>query len=214
MTFTRCKGLGETDHEFYNSGGKYRTRENGVKLKSCQLWENIKNRTNYLPKVDEVRFGMYTDTYACDEWLDYQKFTAWFEEVKELGYYQEGYQLDKDILVKGNKVYSPETCVFLPEEVNKALNTKTRCRGYGGLPVGLSYNGSKSNYNCITVAYVCKNKQFGIRIYISPEEIEYGFSVYKRAREDYIHYLAELYKNQLDPRAYKALSEYEVSIDD
>lgn len=58
----------------------------------------------------------YTGCSVCDEWLYLSNFKKWFEEN-----YVEGYQLDKDILVKGNKVYSPETCCFVPREITLYL---------------------------------------------------------------------------------------------
>lgn len=201
--------------EYYNSKGKHRTRvpPDNRKTKACQLWENIRNRCEYLPFKDEVRFGKYAEADSCVEWKDFQNFAEWFEQVKLSGYYKEGWQLDKDLLVKNNKIYSPEFCVFLPEEVNKALNTKSRNRGE--LPLGLSYatrGGVKRNH--INVQFACKDPEFAARAYLPADQIELGFSIYKNARERYIKHLAEVYKEVLDPRAYEALSSYEVSISD
>ena len=54
------------------------------------------------------------------------------------------YHLDKDILVKGNKVYSPETCCFVPQEINSLLVTSVRSRG--DQPIGVSYNKLTQKY--------------------------------------------------------------------
>lgn len=197
---------------YYNTKGKHKTRlpPGNVKTKACQLWENIKNRCEYLPKMDEVRFGKYEGTDACDSWKDFQNFAQWFEETQVQGFYHEGWQLDKDLLSKDNKLYSPEFCVFLPEEVNKALNTKSRTRGE--LPMGLSYN--SRNKKLINVVYACKHEAFYLRMCVPKSRMLEGFELYKKSREGYIHFLAEKYKDKLDPRAYKALKEYEVSVDD
>lgn len=48
-----------------------------------------------------------------------------------------GWALDKDILVKGNKIYSPETCCFVPQEINNLFTKRKSCRGT--LPIGVKY---------------------------------------------------------------------------
>lgn len=201
---------------YFNSRGVHKTRESppsNKKTKACQLWENIKNRCEYLPVRYESRFGKYAGSDSCKEWKDFQVFAQWFEDVKEAGYYQIGWELDKNLLYTDNQIYSPETCVFLPPEVNRILNTKSRCRGE--LPMGLSYNiGAGKRKKSISVVFSCKEPEFSLSKVVKVDEIEYGFSLYKAAREKYVHYLAEKYKHQLDPKAYKALKEYEVGIDD
>lgn len=204
--------------DYYNSKGGYRTRQppNNKKTKACQLWENIKNRCEYLPIKDELRFGKYSDVDSCPEWKDFQNFAKWFEEINNAGYFHEGWQLDKDLLVKGNKIYCPEFCTFLPEDINKALNTKSRNRGE--LPLGICYaydsHNKVVNKRNIQVTFACKNSEFALKLYMLASEIEEGFALYKEAREKYIRHLAETYKHKLDPRAYEALIMYEVNIDD
>lgn len=200
-------GKGETKHGFYNSGRKYRTRVDTVKTKACQLWENIRNRCQLLPKIDEGKYGKYVECFACDEWLDFQKFAEWFESVQ---FYKRGWQLDKDLLVKNNKMYSPETCVFLPEEINKALNTKSRERGE--LPLGLSWLTPEKQR--INLQYDCKNSEFSLRRTMAKDQIEEAFTLYKQHREGYIKFLAGKYKDELDPRAYDALMSYEITMED
>lgn len=204
------KGDGETTHGFYNSGGEQRTRDaEGKKTKACQLWENMRVRTQYWPLKDEKRMGRYADVIVCDEWKDFQKFSQWFDQVRVLGFFQDGWQLDKDLLFKGNKEYSPVNCVFLPEEVNKALNIKPRARG--SYPVGIC---PANRSGKIDVRYDCKDERFKLRKYMDEREINLAFDMYKEARKGYIVSLAEKYKEYLDPRAYSALLSYEIEIDD
>lgn len=73
----------------------------------------------------------YNDCFVCDEWTNDKKaFFAWFEEN-----YVEGYDLDKDILIPNNKVYSPDTCMFVPRRINQCF--KTRSRKWAALPAGV-----------------------------------------------------------------------------
>ncbi len=59
----------------------------------------------------------YEDCFVCDEWLIFSNFKKWMERQD-----CDGMHLDKDILVKGNKVYSPDTCLFVPPSVNTFLS--------------------------------------------------------------------------------------------
>lgn len=61
----------------------------------------------------QARFPTYVGCTVCSEWLHLSKFKEWFDAN-----YKDGLELDKDILVKGNKVYSPDTCCFVPKYIN------------------------------------------------------------------------------------------------
>ena len=75
------------------------------------VWRNILKRcyTHY-----KCHQSSYEGCSIVPEWLIYSTFKKWFDAN-----YISDYQLDKDLLVKGNKVYSPETCCFVPQEINK-----------------------------------------------------------------------------------------------
>ena len=90
------------------------SKTNGVKIESYKVWyamlqrcysECYKNKPTYI------------DCSVCEEWLCYENFKKWYDK----NYYRvenEIMNLDKDILVKGNKIYSPETCCFVPKRLN------------------------------------------------------------------------------------------------
>ncbi len=61
----------------------------------------------------------YLDISCCEEWHNLQIFGKWFDEN-----YTKGYHLDKDLKVYGNKIYSPETCTFVPREINNFFYSK------------------------------------------------------------------------------------------
>lgn len=75
------------------------------------VWFNMINRV--YGKYKSVQHSFYEDSVVCDEWLTFSNFKAWMEKQD-----WKGKQLDKDILVVGNKHYSPETCVFVTGEAN------------------------------------------------------------------------------------------------
>lgn len=60
----------------------------------------------------------YVETEVCDEWLKFSNFLKWHQEN-----YVEGWHLDKDLLGDG-KIYSPETCCFIPAYINKFLTKR------------------------------------------------------------------------------------------
>lgn len=190
---------------FYNSKGKHKTRVSGVKTKACQLWENIKLRCTVLPQHNESKFGKYSSVTIEASWLDFQEFAEWFLSVD----FHEGWTLDKDLL--GYNHYGPDSCIFLPDEVNKALSLKPRVRG--DLPIGVSRN--TQNPEMVDIQYSCKNSQFAFRKYTQLSNMKsVWLTGYKAAREGYLKYLADKYRLYLDIRAYNALYSYTVSLED
>ena len=105
--------------------GKYNTRKD---VKGYTTWVNMFRRC-YDIKVQE-RQPTYKDAIVCEEWYNFQNFAEWFENN-----YVEGWHLDKDILVKGNKIYSPETCCFVPRDINNLFLLRKNNRG--DYPIGV-----------------------------------------------------------------------------
>ena len=92
-------------------------------------------RRCYDKKILE-KFPTYKRCTVCDEWLFYPNFKKWFDE----NYYEiEGQKmaLDKDIISKGNKVYSPENCIFVPNNINVLFTNRKGERG--DYPIGVSW---------------------------------------------------------------------------
>ena len=119
-----------------------RSIENGVsKFKVlCPFyikWQSMINRT-HSHKYQENQVT-YIESEITEEWKYATAFKSWMETQD-----WHGYQLDKDILVQGNKIYSPETCCFVPQYVNKMLTQRTNFRGE--YPLGVHYNEAKQPY--------------------------------------------------------------------
>ena len=101
----------------------------GKHLPFYRTWVAMLNRC-YSTKC-KARQPTYLGCSVCDEWKYLSNFKTWFDEN-----YVEGFQLDKDILVEGNKVYCPENCRFVPQYLNLLLNTRNNDRG--SLPLGVT----------------------------------------------------------------------------
>lgn len=190
----------------YNKGylgeGEYSFKDKRVygvwvnSLKRCYC-----NNTRY-------KFPTYVEAEVCEEWLNFQNFAKWCYEQQSFQLKDEKgrwYHLDKDILVKGNKIYSPETCCFVPQEINALLTLNDINRGE--YPLGVSYIKNTGRFQ----VNLSSNKNSYLGVFDTPEE---AFIVYKKAKEDYIKEVAEKWKGEIDERAYQALLNYEVEIDD
>ncbi len=96
----------------------------GAKLKSYAAWECMLQRC-YDPLYHKIR-PTYKNVSVCEEWLSYSIFKSWFDIN-----YKEGFHLDKDLTLLGNRVYSPETCCYIPHKVNCLLENVKQSEGVG-----------------------------------------------------------------------------------
>lgn len=176
---------------------------NGNILETYRKWEAMLDRVYGRGcKSDET--NPYYNVSISEDFRWYKDFKEWCE--KQIGFGNKGWALDKDILVKGNKVYSPETCCFVPVELNSLLVNSRATRGE--FPVGVHFDKSRNKFQ----AYIRKDgKRKHLGRFSTPEE---AFQVYKEAKESYIKEVAETYKDQIDSRVYESLMKYEVNIDD
>ena len=185
------------------TGTKYPSYEYGVQTKEYQMWVGMLERC--YDEALKKRCPTYESCKVSENFKYYEYFYGWCN--KQIGFGNDGWHLDKDLLVKGNKVYSETACVFLPVEINSLLTKSTASRGKH--LIGVSWNKKDNAF----VARVAKNK--GKQEYLGSfkTEIE-AFNAYKTAKELYIKEVANKFKSQIDLRAYNALMSYEVMIDD
>lgn len=99
--------------------GKHKASESGKHTKMYATWKNMLERC-YSDELHS-RYPTYKGCTVCDEWHNFQNFAEWMVAQD-----YDGKHLDKDIKVKGNKTYSPETCSFVTckENVREALAKK------------------------------------------------------------------------------------------
>jgi len=86
---------------------------NGAALRdpAYSSWADILTRA-YSQKFHEKQ-PTYSDVTVCKDWHSFSAFRAWW-----LGNYREGWQLDKDLLMPGNREYSPDACIYIPSRLN------------------------------------------------------------------------------------------------
>lgn len=160
------------------------------------MWHNLLRRC-YNSKF-KSRQPIYQGCRVCEQWLIFSNFKKWVEDP-ENGY-REGYQLDKDIIVKGNKVYSPETCCFVPQAINCLFGFNSTKKSK--LPTGVFFHHGRIE---------AKIKRTFLGHFNTPED---AFFAYKKAKEAYIKEVATLYFNrsEITKRVYDALMVYEVGV--
>lgn len=166
----------------YIGDGKYKTDNIFYKI-----WYKMFFRC-YSPD----KYITYENCEVDKEWHNYQNFAEWCSKN-----YVEGFALDKDILVYGNKIYGPNTCCFVPQEINN------------------QFYSSNFNHELFGIRKVSDNiyrprlKKFDKEIYLgSFDNKEKAIDVYKNAKENYIHELAEIYKNKLRIDVYNHLKNW------
>jgi hypothetical protein len=188
----------------YVGEGIHKVSENGKLTKVYQVWNSMIHRA-YDEKYHK-RQPTYKDVTVCEEWWNFQVFADWFQE----NYYQidnEIMSIDKDILIKGNKVYSPETCVFVPERINTLI---IKCNGSRGkYPVGTTYNKVNKKYQA-----QCANGKGEIIPLGLHETPEAAFFAYKQFKENVIKEVANEYKGKIPDNLYHTLYNWKIEIDD
>lgn len=186
--------------------GKYKSiGEDGKQTKAYKHWRHMLMR-NYDPYILN-KHPTYIDCYVCEEWHNFQNFCKWFYK----NYYEvEGDRmcLDKDILCKGNKVYSPKTCIFVPQRINLLFIKANATRGE--FPIGTYYNKEKNKLD-VRCGTLDKNKHLG---YFPLNKPFQAFTCYKQFKENYIKQVADKYKELIPIKLYDALYRYEVEIND
>lgn len=180
--------------------GKYPATLNGINTKEYSLWYNMLKRC-YSVKYHETR-PTYVGCNVSDNFNQYSYFHEWCQN--QIGFEGCDFSLDKDLIYKGNKEYNENNCVFIPIEINSVLIKRQSDRGL--LPIGVTKNGKNYKAQC---SYNGVQKHLGT--FDTPE---LAFNAYKTFKEAYIKELAEKYKGTIDARAYHALMNYEVHIDD
>jgi hypothetical protein len=188
----------------YLGEGKYKGCINKNKTPEYKSWHRMMCRC-YDKKL-HIRQPKYRDCEVSEEWHNFQNFAKWYDE----NYYEingETMCLDKDILVKGNKIYSPETCVFVPKRINLLFVKNDAIRGE--LPIGVNYD--KNNKNYVSHCKINTGKTIHIGCYSTKEE---AFRAYKLYKEQIIKQVAEQYKNKIPEKLYNVMINYEVEIND
>lgn len=184
--------------------GKYKPNVEGRQTLSYSVWTGMMERCYSSNKSS--RYPTYSDCKVTEEWHNFQNFASWFEE----NYYKVGnekMELDKDIKSKGNKLYCPKLCMFVPKKINLLFVKKDAKRG--NLPIGVCYYKRDKNYQADCKDHNSKATHLGR--FKTPLE---AFEAYKFFKECVIKKVANQYKNKIPQDLYDSLIKYQVEITD
>ena len=175
--------------------------------KEYSIWNGVRQRC-YNENIRHLT-SSYQEAEMSENFKRYSYFKEWchnqigFNVLDDKG---KTFALDKDILVKGNKVYSEETCAFVPNEINCLIHTGKSYRGL--LPQGVVLSSNKKRYRA---RVSMGGKYYDQGTFDTPEE---AFMKYKEVKESHIKEVADKYKDVIDPRVYDALYAWTINIDD
>lgn len=201
------------EKRYFNVGylgeGKYKAYENGKQTKCYVSWQNMLQRC-YDEKLHK-KHPTYKNCEVSKEWHNYTNFGDWFKN----NYYEvkgEKMCLDKDILHKSNKIYSPDNCIFVAENINKLFVKRDNDRGE--YPIGVSYYKARGKFRAYCHIYDFeenKTKQKFLGYYNNSQQ---AFEVYKQFKEKHIKEVADYYKDLIPEKLYDAMYKYEIEITD
>lgn len=178
--------------------GKYPTTINGINTQAYKVWHGMMRRG--YDKDFKKKSPTYRDVTVDRKWHNYQIFAEWYDQ----NYYEvdgEKMNLDKDILIKGNKVYSPETCLFVPAKINTMfVNCET----------------NHGKYSTCVYDSIRSDKKYSVRTnseFIGNfNNLEEAKRAYKRHKEIVFRDTANEYKDRIPEKLYQAMLNYKIDI--
>lgn len=178
----------------YIGQGKYTPKNNKI---AHVKWSSMLNRC-----CGEIsQNSTYNNVTLCKEWECFQNFAKWFEDNFK-PWMNSSWDLDKDILQKGNKIYSPETCCLVPPDINILFTKRQNYRG--SCPIGVVYNKKNKNYtaSCVRGDY---------NPYLGSFKTKLGaFYIYKVVKEQWVKEVANRWKGLISEKLYHAMLNYKV----
>lgn len=179
------------------------------KPKAYRIWTNMLERV-YGYRFDSKNIA-YKDCSVDEEWFNFQNFVKWHDENLMLYTNEEPYNIDKDLLIKNNKLYSKNTCMLVPRTINSFIQRDKSQRGE--YLIGVTYIKFNNKGYPLKKPFLakCKNpfKAENQSSYIGYYETEYeAFLAYKERKEFYAKRLARYYKGTVDERIIMALENF------
>lgn len=188
----------------YLGEGEYKTGINGKHTPQYITWHGMLKRC-YDEKY-QTKQPTYKGCYVCNDWLNFQNFAKWFDQ----NYYEikgKRMELDKDILIKDNKVYSPDTCIFVPQSINSLFIKRKASRG--DLPIGVHWDKARGKYKA-----TCEDGNGNTGNIGRYDSIEEAFAAYKVYKEQLIKSIAKEYRERIPTKLYEVMLNYTVNIND
>lgn len=187
----------------YLGSGKFSEVKDVSKTYAYKIWRHMLERC-----FSKGHEKAYSDCTVCNEWLCFNNFATWchnqhgFNTLDEDG---NRLHLDKDFKKKGNRVYSPETCIFIPKKINQAIVNRRQHRG--GSAIGVVKTKYGKFHSQILINGVREHGK-------SYDNMEDAFDEYKQKKEKYLKDLANEHSECLGVHAVEVVCNYKVEIND
>ena len=180
----------------YLGVGEYNTWQNRKLTREYETWKNMLRRC-YSEEAKNIQRSYYGIATVCEEWKNFQNFARWYNEH----YYEvnERLHLDKDILIPGNTIYSPKTCMLVPQSINEIFHGRTKDTN---LPTGISKTKSGR--------YSASHANNSLGTYKTLEE---AYDAYAKDKERIIKQRAEEQKDIIPKYIYDVLCNYKVELE-
>ena len=174
----------------YTGVGCYTPKVNGKHTQVYSVWRSMFNRC-YNPNQSEKN-STYQDCEVCEQWHDFQVFAKWYESQP---FSNLGYEIEKDLLIEGNRVYSPATCLLAPKAINSLF--RGHKKNDENMPMGV-YKRSNGYLSMVRIDGVLIN--LGVF-----SDIEGASKAYQKAKKEYAKQKALEWQDRIDKRLFDAL---------
>lgn len=179
--------------------GKYNASVDGIQTKAYKTWFSMLRRC--YDTLWQKTHITYSECYVSKDWLNFQNFAQWFEEN-----YIEGFDLDKDILIRNNKEYGSSTCCFVPQEVNNLFIKANNIRG----DFAIGVHKLKSSGKFMAYSKIDKKRVY-LGLFNTSEE---AFDIYKTTKEIEIKRVADKWKSIIKPKVHETMYNYSINLTD
>jgi len=177
--------------------GPYRATFNGKHTLEYNTWYDMLSRC-YDPRYWE-KYPTYFGCSVVEEWKNFQVFAEWFTSHRNYG--KVGFQLDKDLMYFGNRLYSPTTCDVIPRAVNSAMLVPSVSK----------------NSKFIGIHWCKRDKRYIASIRIDGKKVKLGYfkdedsavEAYFQAKRENLLRLACIYKGEIHPLIYENLCKWD-----
>lgn len=176
----------------YLGFGKFKGTKNGDSAPEYRAWLRMMQRA-YCKKF-HARNHTYKGCEVHSDWHNFQIFAAWFTSHD---YYGLEYHLDKDLLVRGNKIYSAENCTLVPKDINNLLIDRAARRG--DFPIGVCFSKKMGRF---VSSFNMGKKSIHIGTFDCPNKAHEAYVI---AKESYVKKKALEWKDRIAPQVFEAL---------
>jgi hypothetical protein len=196
--YPKVKGVG------FIGEGIHKPKINGKMSKCHSVWFQMLRRCYDSEYKSYEGYGSKGVT-VCEDWHNYQNFAEWY-----YANHKEGLAIDKDILRRGNKIYGPEFCRFVPVRINSLLTPRSKCRG--DLPIGVHRRKNSSGEVVSYVASISGGTTTSVIFLGHHKTPELAFEAYKETKLKHIKEVAseEFLAGNITEDIYHALLNWEV----